>query len=46
MRVKERIWQLLLDALPHDPQLSILDRLPPPACQFARAPPAGASAAR
>jgi hypothetical protein len=37
-RVKEQLWQLLLDALPHDPQLAILDSLPLPVCQFARAP--------
>ena len=37
-RVKERLWQVLLDALPHDPQLAILDSVPLPVCQFARAP--------
>ncbi len=35
--VKERLWQRLLDALPYDPQLAILDSLPLPVCQFARA---------
>lgn len=35
--LKERLWQDLLDTLPHDPQLAILDSLPLPVCQFARA---------
>jgi hypothetical protein len=37
-RVKERLWQRLLEEVPHDPQFAILDSLPLYACQFARAP--------
>lgn len=36
--IKERLWQHLLTVLPYDPQLAILDSLPLPVCQFARAP--------
>ncbi len=36
-QVKERLWRLLLDEVPHDPQFAILDSLPLYACQFARA---------
>ncbi len=36
-RLKERLWQHLLDAVPHDPTFAIVDRLPLPVCQFARA---------
>jgi hypothetical protein len=35
--IKEHLWQLLLTLLPHDPQLAIVDCLPIPICQFARA---------
>lgn len=35
--IKEHLWQLLLTLLPHDPQLAIVDSLPVPVCQFARA---------
>lgn len=35
--LKEHLWQLLLTVLPHDPQLAIVDSLPVPVCQFARA---------
>jgi hypothetical protein len=37
-RVKERLGQVRLDRVPHDPQLAILDSLPLYAGQFARAP--------
>jgi hypothetical protein len=37
-RVKEHLWQCLLEDVPHDPQFAILDSLPLYACQFARAP--------
>jgi Transposase DDE domain len=36
--LKERLWQQVLRDVPHDPQLAILDSLPLPVCQFARAP--------
>ena len=36
-RLKERLWQELLDAVPHDPTFAIIDSFPLPACQFARA---------
>jgi hypothetical protein len=35
--IKERLWQRLLTVLPHDPHLAIVDSLPLPVCQFARA---------
>lgn len=37
-RVKEQLWQRLLQAVPHDPQFAILDSMPLYACQFAQAP--------
>ena len=36
-RVKEMIWQRLLDRIPHDPSLKLIDSFAVPACQFARA---------
>jgi hypothetical protein len=36
-RLKERLWQQVLDQIPHDPAFAILDSLPLPVCQFARA---------
>lgn len=36
-RLKERLWQRLLDAVPHDPAFAIVDSFPLPVCQFARA---------
>jgi hypothetical protein len=36
-RLKERLWQHLLQQLPHDPAFAILDSFPLPVCQFARA---------
>jgi hypothetical protein len=35
--VKERLWRLLLDRVPHDPALSLVDSVPAPVCRFARA---------
>lgn len=34
--VKERLWGLLRDRLPHDPALSLVDSVPVPACRFGR----------
>src|SRR5258707_413631 len=36
-RLKERLWQSVLDQVPHDPTFAILDSFPLPICQFARA---------
>jgi hypothetical protein len=36
--VKERLWGLLLERLPHDPTLAIVDSVPMPVCRFGRAP--------
>jgi hypothetical protein len=36
-KVKEAIWQQLIQQMRHDPGLSILDSLPVPVCRFARA---------
>ena len=36
-KVKEAIWQHLIQQIRHDPGLSILDSLPVPVCRFARA---------
>ncbi|HEV2461154.1 MAG TPA: IS982 family transposase [Ktedonobacterales bacterium] len=35
--LKEQLWQRVLDWIPHDPAFAILDSLPLPVCQFARA---------
>lgn len=35
--VKERLWQCLLGRVPHAPAFALVDSLPVPACQFARA---------
>jgi hypothetical protein len=35
--VKERLWGLLLERLPHDPALSCVDSVPLPVCRFGRA---------
>ena len=35
--VKERLWRGLLDRVPHDPALSIVDSVPTPVCRFGRA---------
>jgi hypothetical protein len=37
-QVKERIWQLVLTQIPHDPAVSLVDSFPLPVCRFARAP--------
>lgn len=36
-RIKERIWQVVLAHIPHDPLVSLVDSLPVPVCRFARA---------
>jgi hypothetical protein len=36
-RLKERLWQHLLNAVPHDATFAIVDSFPLPVCQFARA---------
>jgi hypothetical protein len=36
-RLNERLWQQVLDQIPHDPAFAILDSLPLSVCQFARA---------
>ena len=35
--VKEQVWGRLLDRLPHDPALTIVDSVPTPVCRFGRA---------
>lgn len=35
--VKERLWGLLLERVPHDPTLAIVDSVPMPVCRFGRA---------
>lgn len=35
--LKERLWQTVVERIPHDPTFAILDSFPLPACQFARA---------
>jgi Transposase DDE domain len=37
-RVKARLWQHLLDQIPYDPRLSLVDSFPVPVCRFGRAP--------
>ena len=36
-RLKEQLWQQVRERIPHDPAFAILDSLPLPVCQFARA---------
>lgn len=36
-KLKERVWQHLLQRIPHDPTFAISDSFPLPVCQFARA---------
>lgn len=36
--LKERLWTLLRDRIPHDPTLSLVDSVPIPVCRFGRAP--------
>jgi hypothetical protein len=36
-RLKERLWQLVLARVPHDPHFAIAGSFPLPVCQFARA---------
>lgn len=35
--VKEQLWQRLLERIPHDPTLSLVDSIPTPVCRFGRA---------
>ncbi len=35
--VKERLWGLVLERVPHDPALSLIDSVPTPVCRFGRA---------
>lgn len=35
--VTEQVWRRLLDRVPHDPTLSLVDSLPMPVCRFGRA---------
>jgi hypothetical protein len=35
--VKERLWSVLRDRVPHDPALSCVDSVPTPVCRFGRA---------
>ena len=42
-KVKERLWQAMLDSIRHDPALAIVDSFPLPVCRFARATAADAS---
>jgi hypothetical protein len=37
-RITERIWQLVLARIPHDPAVNLVDSVPLPVCRFARAP--------
>lgn len=36
-KVKQDLWQVLIQEIPHDPYLSILDSFPVPVCRFGRA---------
>ena len=36
-KVKQELWQMLAQHIPHDPYLSIIDSFPVPVCRFARA---------
>ena len=36
-RCKERLWQMLLPQIPHDPLIALVDSFPVPVCRFARA---------
>ncbi len=36
--VKQALWRRLVDRVPHDPSLSIVDSVPVPVCRFGRAP--------
>lgn len=35
--VKDQVWHRVLDQVPHDPALSIVDSVPTPVCRFGRA---------
>jgi Transposase DDE domain len=36
--LKERLWGMVLERLPHDPTLALIDSLPVPVCRFAHGP--------
>lgn len=37
-KVKQELWQVLIEKTPHDPYISVVDSFPVPVCRFARAP--------
>jgi hypothetical protein len=37
-KVKQELWQVVAQAIPQDPYISIVDSFPVPVCRFARAP--------
>jgi hypothetical protein len=37
-KVKQELWQVVAQNIPHDPYISIVDSFPVPVCRFARAP--------
>lgn len=37
-KVKQELWLVLIQHIPHDPYISIIDSFPVPVCRFARAP--------
>jgi hypothetical protein len=37
-KVKQELWQVLIEKIPHDPYISVVDSFPVPVCRFARAP--------
>ena len=37
-KIKQDLWQVLVQRIEHDPYLSIVDSFPVPVCRFARAP--------
>lgn len=37
-KVKQELWQIVAQAIPQDPYISIVDSFPVPVCRFARAP--------
>lgn len=37
-KIKQELWQVLAQRIPHDPYISIVDSFPVPVCRFARVP--------
>jgi len=37
-KIKQELWQVLIEKIPHDPYLCMVDSLPVLVCRFARAP--------